>query len=420
MLAGSLLCWVGSMPAWAQGYQASRIAAVNGRQVLEVRMGIVPRTSSLRVLVVTAGPVSGSTSLLAAVVPAGRVLDPSQPMLFSVVVNSGGLYSLGGGCPRAGELNFPYIDGTQFRLVRYTGTTQTVVTPPAVAGQFEGVNCTTSANGQFVFYSLANRTTGRLELWREGAGNAFVRVYVNSAAIRLPFNGGLRPQVSRMFRRPNPGLADAAKGGADDAYEFNYMLVMYQLTNGAIHAEVVDTSLGTERGSCLIDSRSAGSPPFEAVLVPDYVVGDFNGDGFSEVLSVVPTADGKCEVGSRRVGIGSAAGGNGYSWTGYAVGGDTLSKHYRVLNGAGQTLLQQAAVTASPSPFTGRGGPFHAGNLGAGEFGPGILAVGTAATNTSLEFFAHAPAFTGGVFVSSFEDPVSGDNLSIEVAPSPP
>lgn len=410
-------------PASAQGYQASRVAAVNGRQVFEIRMGIVPRTQTLRTLVITAGPVAGSTSLLANSTLAGSVMNPAVTLPFSVVVNSGSLYSLGGGCARAGELNFPYIDGTQFRIVRYTGTTQTIVTPPAVAGQFEGVNCTTSANGQAVYYTLANRTTGRIEIWRELAGNAFVRIHTGAAAIRLPFNGGLRPQVSRMFRRPAPSVesGQAALGGTPaTAYEMDFILSMYQTSTGTSQADVVSVLDGSVHGECQVATRTAGAPPFEAFLGPDYVVGDFNGDGVGEVRSLGPTVDGLCEVNSRNVTIGSAAGGNGFAWTGYAVAGDTVSKQYRVITGPTFLTLVPASVTPAPSPYTGRGGPFHAGYLGPGEFAPGILAVGTAATNSSLEFFAFAPAFQGGVFVASFEDQVTGENLAIEVAPPPP
>jgi hypothetical protein len=411
-------------PAAAQGYQASRVTAVNGRQVLEVRMGIVPGNQTLRTLVVTAGPVAGSTSLLASATPAGDVMNPALPMLFSVVVNSGSLFSLGGGCPRAGELNFPYIDGLQFRIVRYTGTTQTIVTPPAVAGQFEGVNCTTAPNGQFVFYTLANRTTGRIEVWREGAGNAFVRVHSGTAAIRLPFNGGIRPQISRMFRRPPSASGAAApretSGDPLVAYEPAMVLILYQLAAGGSRVEVIDTDQGSVRGTCPLATRTAGPPPFEAGLAPDYVVGDFDGNGVAEALSLGPSVDGLCEVGSRTVNLGSAAGGNGFTWTGFALAGDTLSKEYRVLNGQSFVFLQPASVTPSPSPFAGRGGPFDAVHLGAGEFAPGILAVGSAASNQSLEFFAFAPAFTGGVFVASFEDPVTGNIITIGTAPSPP
>jgi hypothetical protein len=408
-------------PCLGQSLLATRTAAVNGRQVLEVRMGIVPGTQALRTLVVTAGPVSGSTSLLTSVTPPGQVMNSGAPMLFSVVVNAGSLFSLGGGCPRAGELNFPYIDGLQFRVVRYTGTTQTIVTPPVFAAQYEGVNCTTSANGQAVFYTLANRTTGRIEVWREGAGNAFTRVHAGVAAIRLPFNGGLRPQISRMARliAPSPSIEASPKGGASGPYESNHVLVFYQNADGSLKIDVVNTGNQAVEGECFIGSRTAGPPPFEAALTPDLAAGDFNGDGITDIVSISPSVGGLCQLGGVTRQLGSSTGGNGYTWTGVALAGDTVSKEYRALHGGGFARLQSGAFELSASPFSGRGGPFHGAHLGPGEYDPGLLAVGTAASNTALEFFAFAPAFSGGIFVSSFEDPVSGETISIEVAPQP-
>ncbi len=406
----------------AQDLQLNRVTSVNGRKVFEIRMGIVPRTNVLRTLVVTAGPIAGSTSLLVNTSLVGNLFNGSIPTTFSVVVNSGGIYSLGGGCSRAGELNFPYIDGTQFRLVRFTGTTQTIVSPPAFAAQYEGVNCVTSPDGLAVFYTVANRITSRIEIWREGAGNVFTRIHTGSNAIRLPFNGGLRPQISRIFRNPTAQVSGKLKnkGFVNPPYELNHVMSMFQDSDGVIEVRLIPVDTGIAEGNCTpIGSRSAGTPPFEAVLTPDYAVADFDGDGIAEVVSIRPIVGGSCEVGSRRINIGSAAGGNGFTRTGFGVAGDTESKLYRTINGANFFTFTTPNVSSAATPFAGRGGPFHAAFVSKSEFDDGIVAVGTGANNTNLEFFAFAPRFTGGVSVSSFEDPISGEKMSIEVAPSP-
>jgi hypothetical protein len=415
--AALLLALGGPGPASAQqGFTATRASQVNGRQVLEVRMGIVPRTSILRTLVITAGPVAGSTSLLVNTSFVGDLFNASVPMTFSVVVNSGGLFSLGGGCARAGELNFPYIDNLRFNIVRYTGTTQTIVTPPAIStGQYEGVNCTTSANGQAVFYALLNRNTGRLEVWRELAGNVFARIYQSSSAVRLPFNGGYRPQITRMRRLSVPG----AKGDPVAVYESGHFLAAFQTSSGQTQVVVVNESTGAEEGLCPIGTRTAGTPPFEGALVPGYVVGDFDGNGVAEIVSIRPSIGGLCEAGTRRVPIGSANGGNGFAWTGYALSGDAGSEAYRVLNGASNVRLLPSAITGTVSPFFGRGGPFHGAFVERAEFEAGTLVAGTGSSNLDVEFFADLPAFADGVRVASFEDPVTGELITIETAPPP-
>lgn len=417
MALALLLAWPAATLAQG-GHSASRVTPVNGRQVLEVRSGIVPRTNVLRTLVITAGPVAGSTSLLANTTLVGDLFNPSVPQTFSVVVNSGGLFSLGGGCPRAGELNFPYIDNLRFHIVRYTGTTQTIVTPPAISsGLYEGVNCTTSANGQAVFYALLNRVTGRVEVWRELAGNVFARIYQSSSAVRTPFNGGYRPQITRMRRQPLPRAAKAAAG---TVYEQGHFLVAFQTNNGQTQVVVVNESSGAEDGLCALGTRTAGPPPNEGGLSPSYAVGDFNGDGAAEAVSINPAIGGLCEVGSRQVNLGSAAGGNGFAWTGFALSGHADAEDYRIINGATNSHLVPAGVTNTFSPFAGRGGPYHGVFVGPGEYDAGTLVVGTGANNTFLEFFAFAPAFAGGVFVASYEDPVTGEQLVTEIAPPPP
>jgi hypothetical protein len=408
----------------AQGLNATRVTSVNGRQVFELRMGVVPRTGVLRTLVLTAGPVAGSTSLLVNTSLVGAVMNANVPMTFSVVVNSGSLYSLGGGCARAGELNFPYIDGTRFRIVRYTGTTQTIVSPPAIAAQYEGVNCISSWDGQAVYYSLVNRTTQRVEVWRELAGGVFARVYQNAFAIRLPFNGGLRPQISRMFRVPTARTEALGKGTPQTAYEPNHLLVSTQDSNGNSAVKVVDVRDGSEAGDCPIGTRTAGSPPFEGFLSPDFVVADFNGDGVADAVSIRPTVGGLCEVGTRRINLGSTAGGNGYNWTGFGITGDTSEKHYRFINGRSfKTALPAIVNDKNSNPFLNRGGPFHAAYLEPGENDFGTLALGTAANNTQIEFFAFAPALPPNavrIFGGSFEDGFNADSIVIEVSPSPP
>jgi hypothetical protein len=102
--------------------------------------------------------------------------------------------------------------------------------------------------------------------------------------------------------------------------------------------------------------------------------------------------------------------------------GDTRTREYWALNGGGSLLLQPSAVNGQNSPFAGRGGPFHAAHLDTPEFGPGILAVGAAIPNTSVEFHAFAPplSFAPGTYASSFEDAIIGETMAIEVAPPPP
>ena len=101
---------------------SSRTVSPNGRPVQEIRFGAEPGGNQLRMVVVTNGPTAGTTTLLTAVGAPNLWYDPGQqPPPFTELIASGTVFSVGGGCKRGGQLDFPFINGNRPYMLRFQG-----------------------------------------------------------------------------------------------------------------------------------------------------------------------------------------------------------------------------------------------------------------------------------------------------------
>ena len=268
----------------------TRIVSPNGRPVLEVRTGVQPNINLLRTLVVTAGPISGSTSLLATSATPAQLFGPGAPPPgFTVIVSDGQLFSLAGGCARGNQLDFPYINGFKLHIARFVGTTHTIVTSTLNnVDQYESVNCVTAPDGLSTMYVLVNRTAQRTEIWRERTNNVFTRERQYSAVARLPFNGGLRPNITLRLRPvlpPRPSAVAAKR--ADDVdplqlFDANVFPVVDQTSTGLVrvHDWRPDSNeLTPVRNFGPFTVPAGPTAALETVFAGGCLIGDFSGNG---------------------------------------------------------------------------------------------------------------------------------------------
>ena len=132
----ALVLLTGSLAATAQVIQ-QRVVNVNGRTVQEIRFGNEPGSPTrLRIVVITNGPTAGTTSLLTAVADVNDWVNPSAPApTFTPIIASGTVFSVGGGCTRGGQVDFPFINANEPRVLRFSGGTPTAASftsPPAL------------------------------------------------------------------------------------------------------------------------------------------------------------------------------------------------------------------------------------------------------------------------------------------------
>lgn len=186
------------LPAHAQlSVLAERTVNPNGRTVQEIRIGADPSgATQLRTAVITNGPTAGTTSLLTAVTEVNALLAGTQAPTWTTVIAAGTAFSLGDGCRRGNQLDFPLIDANRPKILRFVGTAAGIVVNVPVTDNdlYDSADCVATSDQLATYFIYSNRSLSRLPLFRDtGAPNDLVNSLVTFSSVKTPFVGGLRP-----------------------------------------------------------------------------------------------------------------------------------------------------------------------------------------------------------------------------------
>lgn len=330
----------------------SRNLSVNGRPIQEIRQAREPGSRILmRAVVVTNGPTAGTTSLLTAVADANAWPDPNAAApVFTPVIASGTVFSIGGGCPRGNQLDFPFIDGNRPRILRIVNGTPTVITP-AIPGSdfFDSADCTVSGDGTRTFFIFTNRSFQRLCFFVDAGGaNDLTGPQVSFSATRTPFEGGLRPSISMV-----PGTAQK-------------VALLFMQTNGQSRWLQYDAGVINVDFNCLAGVQSPAPTGFTiprgAKVANREAVGDFNNDGRFEIVRIVPTPPATCAaVPTNRVtnatDIGPVAG-TAYNWSEPGIVFDPFTGRLSFVAGSWASVLPDGSTYITPGPQPAVGGSY--------------------------------------------------------------
>jgi hypothetical protein len=327
---------------------------VNGRTIQEIRLAREPGSRILmRAVVVTNGPVAGTTSLLTAVADANAWPDSAASApVFTTVIPSGTVFSVGGGCQRGNQLDFPFIDANRPRILRIVNGTPTVIVP-AIPGNelFDSADCTQSGDGTRTYFIFSNRSVQRLWFFIDAGGPTDLNgPTVSFSAVRSPFQGGLRPAISVV-----PGTAQT-------------VALLYMATNGQsrwlqYNAETLNVDF-----NCLAGTQSPAPTGFTiprgAKVANRDAVGDFNNDGTFEMVRIVPEQPAACAAGptgataTRETRFVTAMGpvaGPLFAWSEPSIFLDPFTKRLNFQATALGSVAPNGANSAIPGPSSGGG-----------------------------------------------------------------
>lgn len=399
------------LAAFADAVAEIRVTSPNGRKVLEIRAAAQPNTGLLRTVVITAGPMAQTTSLMVNTAFVRDIFGPNPPpMTWTVLVSSGTLFSLGGGCARGNQVDFPYINNNKLAIARFVGTTSTIITATInSAANYESVNCTISPDRQSTLYVLVNSTAQRTEIWRQNINNVFTLERQFNLAARLPFNGGLRPSISRTLRAnlPRPGAKGMVAPLETDYYELDKYMVIDQLASSTLRIQRWEPPNTLALVSSLAGNVNSVAPN-ESQILSDCAVGDFNQNWVVDAYAV---GINHCGLATNPTSAGNGGGQNGYSWTSSAAYFSPISDELYVYNSS-YTIAggSQPAVTG-PSDHAGTDGPFAGCFLNPGvSYRSVYLGIGPEpGDNTSLRYAFRGILGIFAVFRAGFEDSVAPD-----------
>lgn len=320
------------------------------------------------------------------------------------------VFSLGGGCKRGTTTVFPYIQNSAnnfrpFVVLANNGTASTAALAVAGNDQVHAIDCASDPNGQDIYFLVANATQARGELWRTAGSAAPQLVSAAFTSLQSPFFGGVRPTLAWQ----SPGSNGPSQGT---------LSVLYQRSNGQIQAAMVDPTTFTTSLNCTLFTQMPAPTSFTVVREFRFagvrgtvdlvnrvaIAGDYDRNGSAELFTTPITS---CAPSSTS--LGSAAGGNGSNWTGFAgiahpeAGWVYLgngSSLVRVSPNAGQTQILT-------TPGVGPGGPFDAvGGRDADTGRFAFLVFGTRPgfpRELRIQGWVEAP--DAGRFTSAFEGP---------------
>lgn len=334
--------------AFADQVLSTKLVSPNGRPVQEIRFGAEPGGTNLRMVVVTNGPTAGTTTLLTAVGAPNLWYDPlAQAPAFTTVIPSGTVFSVGGGCRRGNQLDFPFINGNRPQMLRVqNGQVTTFPLPITNNENYDSAECAVAPNLLRTWFIYSNRTVNRLSVFEDfGQPTNLITPLVNFSSVKTPFAGGLRPSISAV-----PG--ENAK-----------MTLMFMETDGETRVRLFGTEPINVDNDCLagvqIPPPGAFTIPRGGRIIGRDVLADFDGNGQFEYARIDKSSPTSCSSLPIYTPAGPVAAA-GFNWTEPAA---VVSPERRALNFIYNQLLnrgQSAPPTLAPGPHAGNGGPFEA------------------------------------------------------------
>ncbi len=331
---------------------AERTVNPNGRTVQEIRIGADPSgATQLRTVVITNGPTAGTTSLLTAVTEVNALLAGTSPApTWTTVIAAGTAFSLGGGCRRGNQLDFPFIDANRPKILRFVGSAAGIVVNVPVTGKdlYDSADCVATSDQLATYFIYSNRSLSRLPLFRDtGAPNDLVNSLVTFSSVKTPFVGGLRPAIA--------GLPESQWISGSGPHVF---ALMFMRTDGQTRWHQYDASQLNINFNCL---AGAQSPPPSAFTIPrgsavigHHAAGDFNNDGIAEIVTFNKGTPPNCTDPPVSTPFGNIAG-SAFNWIEFSA--------RRFDNGSGLIIGNQMALlppTLVVPSTTGTAGGSHA------------------------------------------------------------
>lgn len=315
LVAGALAMM--ALPAQAQlAVLVERTVNPNGRTVQEIRIGADPSgATQLRTVVITNGPTAGTTSLLTSVTEVNALLAGTSPApTWTTVIAAGTAFSLGGGCRRGNQLDFPFIDANRPKILRFVGNAAGIVVNVPVTDNdfYDSADCVATSDQTATYFIYSDRSVSRLPLFRDtGAPIDLVNPMVSFSSVKTPFVGGLRPAIAAL-----PASQWISGSGP------HVLALMFMRTDGQTRWHQYDASQLNINFNCLAGTQS---PPPSAFTIPrgsavigHQAAGDFNGDGIAEVVTFNKGTPPNCTDPPASTPFGNIAG-SAFGWSEFAA-----------------------------------------------------------------------------------------------------
>lgn len=339
----------------------SRVVAVNGRTVQEIRAGNEPGSNTLlRAVVVTNGPTGGTTTLVTAVADVNDWVNGAAPApVFASVIESGTVFSVGGGCRRGNQLDFPFINANRPRILRIVNGTPTVVTPGISGNElFDSAECVVSGDGTRTFYIFTNRSLQRLWLFADAGGPTDLNNPLVSFAALTPFSGGHRPALSLVpgaGPSPGPVPARSTSGSAST------VALLFMLSNGQTRWLQYNLEAFNVEFNCLVGTQTPPPTVFMrprgAKLAGNVAVTDIDGNGVSELMKMEPFLSPNCTKVPVPISVGPV-GGENYDWTEFALLFHRVTEQFDFVAGVFTSVALSGVTVITPGPHAGAAGSF--------------------------------------------------------------
>jgi hypothetical protein len=359
-----------SLAATAQVIR-QRVVDVNGRTVQEIRFGNEPGSSRLlRIVVVTNGPTAGTTSLLTAVADVNDWVNPAAPApVFTPIIDSGTAFSVGGGCRRGGQLDFPFINANEPRVLRFSGGAPTIL-PVSIAGSlWDSAECAVANDGSRTFFLFTNRVQQNGFFYVDTGGvNDLVAPQVSLGGAKTPFVGGLRPSIS-----PAPGTARKVN--------LLFMQPSGQTRWWQYDPDAINVDFNCVAGA-QVPAPTGFTIPRGARVAGRGAIADIDGDGDFEVVQLTPATPPNCTGVPTPTNAGAVAGSN-FNWAEPGVAADRETGQINFLAGTYTSLLANDQITSRPGG-TG-GGSYAACPVGSSESFNQMLIANAAPSPFQLE-----------------------------------
>lgn len=384
--------------------------AISPGDVLELRAGPGADSGTFNVAALVRGAGSTTAISLLNVRRLGGTTPPATIDINAIpltALSNVQAFSLGGGCRSGATAVFPFVqnNANNFRpyVMRVTNGVP-LVSPLAIAGSdnIHSIECATDPNGNDVYYAVANATQARVELWKQVGAGVPASVFTNLPQLLSPFNGGIRPIMATI----------------EGSFFGSVIVIQYQRTNGQIANYVVQLNPINLAATCLLFTQSPVPNTFTVVREGRIIslrglatlansatsAGDPDRNGTAELVrSPVQTCA------PTLVNKGSAAGGNGFNWTGYGAVANPARGWAYIGNGNSlvRVDLDSTATQNLAVPLLGPGGPYDfVGGSNADDKTFGIYQIGTRpGAPRELRFTLSAEYRGDGRFASDFEGP---------------